>query len=89
MIHCEGSGMVWIKTIKPEDATQELANEYKREISKTGYIRETTTVFSLKPNMLKVMKMFGAEMRSPDWTLTAKNRETLAVVVSALGHCKY
>lgn len=81
--------MVWIKTVKPEEATGELADEYKRERAITGYIRETTTVFSLKPNILKIMKMFGAEMRSPNWKLSSKNRETLAVVVSALGHCKY
>ncbi|MQF83123.1 hypothetical protein FIM02_03045 [SAR202 cluster bacterium AD-802-E10_MRT_200m] len=81
--------MVWIKTIKPEEADQELADEYIREKSKTGFIPETTTVFSLKPNMLKIMKMFGAEIRSPDWKLRANNRETLAVVVSALEHCKY
>ena len=81
--------MVWIKTVSPEEATGPVAELYQRSAAREGFVRETTMVFSLKPRMMQNMREFGAEMRNPEWKIAPTRREMLALVTSALSHCKY
>lgn len=81
--------MPWLKIISVDDAQGFLARQYAAAIRRAGRIWGIVSVMSLNPRVLKTsMDLYGALMhgRSP---LTRRQREMLAVVVSAQNRCVY
>jgi uncharacterized peroxidase-related enzyme len=81
--------MAWIKTIEPEEATDELKEEYDKAVRRAGKVFNILKVQSLNPAALKVsIQLYLATMYSPSG-LTRAEREMLGTVVSWANHCFY
>jgi uncharacterized peroxidase-related enzyme len=81
--------MAWIRMIEESEAGEELRAEYQQASSRRGAVANILKVHSLNPAVLRrhldlyVELMFG---RSP---LTRREREIVAVAVSASNRCHY
>ena len=81
--------MSWIKTIEPDDATDELRVEYDKAIERAGRVFNILKVQSLNPQSLRAsMHLYLATMYAPSG-LSRAEREMLATVVSQANHCFY
>jgi alkylhydroperoxidase family enzyme len=81
--------MAWIRVIPPQEATGELAEQYKRLQDRDGALDNILTVHSLNPASLRThydlykCAMFGSS------ELSRAQREMVAVVVSVTNRCHY
>jgi uncharacterized peroxidase-related enzyme len=81
--------MAWIKTIKPEEATDELKAEYERAVARAGRVFNILQVQGLNAVVLRASTdLYLAAMHGPSG-LTRAEREMLATVVSWANHCFY
>ena len=78
-----------IEVTPVERATGLLKAEYDRAISRAGRVWNIVSVMSCNPPVLRdAMQFYGSVMHGPS-PLTRRQREMLAVVVSARNHCVY
>ena len=81
--------MAWINVIAPDEANDQLKQQYDAAIRRVGRIWNIVSIMSQNPASMKASMefyrviMFG---RSP---LSRGQREMLATVVSATNHCLY
>jgi len=81
--------MPWIKVIEPEDATDDLKQEYDDAFQRAGKVFNILKVQSLNPGALRAsMQMYRATMFGPSG-LSRAEREMLATVTSWANHCFY
>lgn len=81
--------MAWIKTVEPEDATDELRQEYTRAVERAGKVFNILKIQGLNPETLHAsMSLYLATMHAPSG-LSRAERELLAVVVSSANNRFY
>lgn len=81
--------MPWIKTIRPENATGLLKQQYEAAVKRAGRIWNIVRIMSPNARVLKAsMDFYSTVMHSPS-ELSRSRREMLAVVVSATNSCTY
>ena len=78
-----------IEVIPVERATGALRSEYDKATGRAGRVWNIVGVMSCNPAVLRdAMRLYGSLMHGPS-PLTRRQREMLAVVVSARNHCVY
>ena len=81
--------MAWIQTVKPEDATGELKQEYDAAARRAGKVFNILRVQSLNaPTLHASMELYLATMHGP-CGLSRAEREMIATVVSWANRCFY
>ena len=81
--------MAWIEITHPEQATGLLHQIYTAAKSRAGRVWNILRIMSPNPPVLKSsMDFYGATMHGPS-PLSRRQREMLAVVVSANNGCRY
>lgn len=84
--------MAWIRTIADAEATGRLKRSFEAAIARAGRVFEIVRVMGLAPATLDAsMGMYRAVMHGPSGPngLDRRQREMLAVVVSAVNDCHY
>lgn len=81
--------MAWIKQVSPDEAKGPIKEIYDAALKRAGRVFNILRVQSLRPSLLRAgLDLYVATMLAPSG-LTRKEREMLAVVVSAANHCFY
>jgi len=81
--------MAWIRTIEHHESDGALREEYDKAVLRAGHVYNIVKIMGLRPSHLKAgVDLYGALMHGPS-TLTRKQREMLAVVVSGANRCHY
>ena len=81
--------MAWIKTIREDEATGLLKEQYDEATKRAGRVFEILKIQSLKPEYIAAsIALYQKAMFGPS-KLTRAQREMMAVVVSAANHCHY
>jgi uncharacterized peroxidase-related enzyme len=81
--------VAWIRVIQKAEATGELAGLYQHMAEADGSVDHILTIHSLNPASLKAhFDLYKQCMYGPS-ELSRKQREMIAVVVSATNHCHY
>ena len=81
--------MPWIPTVPPNDATGDLKRHYDAAMKRAGRIWNIVRLMSQNPGVLAAsMDFYRAVMFGPS-PLSRRQREMLAVVVSATNGCHY
>lgn len=81
--------MAWIKLTQPEQATGLLKQVYDAAAKRAGRVWNILRIMSPNPPVLKAsMEFYSNVMHGPS-PLTRRQREMLAVVVSAKNDCTY
>ena len=84
--------MAWIRTISEEDATGDLARQYKAAVKRAGKVFNIVEIHSLRPEIMRTfMELYVKIMHgaSRSGGLTRTEREMAATVVSKVNHCHY
>jgi len=81
--------MAWIRTVAPGEATGRLARSYAAAVRRAGKVFQIVRIMSLSPATLDASMGIYGEVMYGRSDLTRRQREMLAVVVSALNHCHY
>lgn len=81
--------MAWIQMIDEADAEGRLADLYAKLTEPWGGVDNIMKIHSLNvPSLVGHFELYKTLMRGKS-DLTKVQREMIAVVVSALNHCKY
>tara|TARA_R110002126_G_scaffold107530_4_gene243037 strand:- start:14994 stop:15239 length:246 start_codon:yes stop_codon:yes gene_type:complete len=81
--------MTWIKTLTPEEASGRLKTSYDAAIQRAGYVAGIVRSMSQHPGTLDAsMAMYGSIMFR-DGSLSRRQCEMLATVVSRVNDCHY
>lgn len=81
--------MSFIKTVSPEEATGRLAAIYAAAVQRAGKVYKILQIQSPNPAVLTAsMQLYTATMFAPS-PLSRAERESIAVVVSRVNHCRY
>jgi alkylhydroperoxidase family enzyme len=81
--------MTWIPTISPAEASGPLRDSYDRAVARAGRVYGIVRAMSLAPEVLEAsISLYQKIMFAKDG-LTRRQREMLAVVVSATNGCHY
>jgi alkylhydroperoxidase family enzyme len=81
--------MAWIKVIPEEEAEGKLKEQFDRLIEPWGGVDHILSIHSLNPPSLEGHYQFYKTLMRGKSDLSRAQREMIAVVVSALNHCKY
>ncbi len=81
--------MMYVKTIKLEEATGALKEEYEKAIRRAGKIFNIVKLSSLSPQILKASMDFYVSLMHRDFVLSRATKEMIAVVVSKVNKCHY
>ena len=82
--------MAWIRVIDQTEATGKLARRYRSLADPdTGVVDHVLSIHSLRPSSLDGhLKLYHSAMKVDDG-LSHREREVIAVVVSAVNDCEY
>ncbi len=80
--------MAWIKVVNEDEATGHLAKYYARAAAQGRGIPNVQKVLSLNPGAMEAIDAFQRSWRE-DGALSARHREMVALVTSALNRCEY
>jgi len=81
--------MSYIRTIAPEEASGDLKRHYDAAMTRSGRVWNIVRLMSPNPAVLDAsMRLYLAVMHGPS-PLSRRQRELLAVVVSATNGCRY
>ena len=81
--------MAWIRTISLAKAAGRLKKEYDAAIQRAGKVFNIVGIMSLNPRtMAASMEFYKSLMHFPS-PLPRREREMLAVAVSAVNRCRY
>jgi alkylhydroperoxidase family enzyme len=81
--------MAWIRTIEPEEASGELAQEYAEAVRRAGRVYNVVKLTSLNPPLLHAwVELYKVLMFGPS-PLERYEREMVATVVSRENRCHY
>jgi len=81
--------MAWIRTIREDQATGFLKEQYDQAIKRAGRVYEVLKIQSLRPEYIAAsIALYQKAMFGPS-KLTRAQREMMAVVVAATNHCHY
>lgn len=81
--------MAWIKVIDEADATEELTGAYRRVAAARGRVANILKVHSVSPEAMTAhLDLYRRLMFGPS-ELSRREREAIAVAVSAANACHY
>ena len=81
--------MAWIRTISEDEATGDLARQYKAAVERAGKVFQIVKIQSLRPDIMRTfMELYVKIMHAPSG-LSRVEREMVATVVSKVNHCHY
>ena len=81
--------MAWVKTVPPDEASGPLRASYDAAVKRAGRVWNIVRLMSPSPATLDAsMGLYLAVMKG-DSPLSRRQREMLAVVVSAANGCHY
>ena len=81
--------MTWIRTIRPEEASGSLRASYDRAVARAGRVYGIVRTMSLAPDVLDASIELYLKIMFAPRGLARRQREMLAVVVSATNRCFY
>ncbi|MDA2928520.1 carboxymuconolactone decarboxylase family protein [Acidobacteria bacterium AH-259-O06] len=81
--------MAWIETVDPEKAQGALKREYEAAIARAGKVYNIVKLSSLRPDILRSWVDFYVLLMHREGQLSRRQREMIAVVVSAANDCSY
>jgi alkylhydroperoxidase family enzyme len=81
--------MPWILTIPPGEASGPLRDSYDRAVARAGRVYGILRAMSLAPEVLDASIGLYEKIMFAKGGLTRRQREMLAVVVSATNGCHY
>lgn len=81
--------MTWIPTIPPGEASGPLRDSYDRAVARSGRVYGIVRAMSLAPEVLDASISLYQKIMFAKAGLTRRQRELLAVVVSATNGCHY
>ena len=82
--------MPWIRTVGVDEAAGPLARTYRAAIERAGRVFGIVRTMSLHPAMLDAsMGLYGAIMKTNAGSISGRQREMLATVVSRANDCHY
>lgn len=79
----------WIATVAPEDADGPLADVYQRIGGRSGSVAHILRCQSLHPEALSEHYALYRTVMFDRGALSRAERESIAVVVSAINRCRY
>lgn len=83
------AGPAWIDTVAPEDANGPLADIYQRIGGRSGSVAHILRCQSLHPEGLRDHYALYRSIMFDRGALSRAERESIAVVVSAINRCRY
>ena len=81
--------MAWIKTIEEQEATGPLHDFYEGVKRRMGFVPNILKVYSLRPDVLRVMQPLYETLMFGPSGLNRAQREMIALLVSKLNNCHY
>ena len=81
--------MAWIRTLGPDEATGELARLYRGLLDSDGTVDHVLSIHSLHPRSLRDHLGTYRTVMYGSGPLSRRERETIAVAVSAANACRY
>lgn len=81
--------MAWIKTIRPEEATGELAEMYEELKAKGNRGGNIEQVYSLKPALLRAARNVAHAVTFGGSSLGRRKEELIATVIAVRLRCTY
>lgn len=81
--------MTWIKELDFEKESGDLWQFYDQFIRSLGYFPPIYKVSSLRPGVMRAHHRLFTEVMSGESSLSRKQREMIALVVSSLNGCFY
>lgn len=81
--------MAWIRTINENDATPPLSDVYHDVVGRSGRVANILKVQSLDPAGLRDHYSFYRTLMFGASPLSRREREAIAVVISAINGCEY
>ncbi len=81
--------MAWIQTISENEATGDLARQYRAAVKRAGKVFQIVKIHSLRPDIMRTfMELYIKLMHGPSG-LSRTEREMVATVVSKANACHY
>ena len=82
-------GLSWLRFAEPARITPAVREIFAATEAKLGYVRNQQRVFAHKPNILAALAQLSAAVtQDPESTLSPRERELIALVVSAENRCE-
>lgn len=81
--------MAWIRTVDEEDVDGPLEALYRRIAGRTGSVDNILKIHGLSPPSLRAHLDLYRTLMFGDSPLSRRQRESIAVVVSAANDCHY
>lgn len=81
--------MAWIRTISEEEATDDVARQYKAAVKRAGKVYQIVKIQSLRPDIMRTFLELYTKIMHGASGLTRTEREMVATVVSRVNHCHY
>ncbi len=81
--------MAWIRTISEEEATDDVARQYKAAVKRTGKVYQIVKMQSLRPDIMRAFMTLYTQLMHGVSGLSRAEREMVATVVSRVNHCHY
>jgi uncharacterized peroxidase-related enzyme len=79
----------WLRLPDPAPTNADVDAIFAQTAAKTGYVRNQQRVFAHKPAVLAALTALGdAVVRDPEGALSPRERELIALVVSAENRCE-
>lgn len=76
--------MAFIRSVKPEEATGKLRELYDEDLSKEGYVRNSTKALSLRPAAMLAWRSLNAAIQS---TMNPRHYELATIAAASRLHC--
>ena len=81
--------MAWIRLVADDEAKGRLAKSYRSAIGRAGRVFGIVRTMSLSPNVLDASMLLYQRIMFAKEGLSRRQRELVAVVVSAANDCHY
>ncbi|MDA2938019.1 carboxymuconolactone decarboxylase family protein [Acidobacteria bacterium AH-259-A15] len=81
--------MAWIETVDSDRAQGDLKREYEAAIARAGKVYNIVKLSSLRPDILRSWVDLYVLLMHREGQLSRRQREMIAVVVSAANDCSY
>ncbi len=81
--------MAWIRTISEDEASEDLARQYKAAVKRAGKVFEIVKIQSLRPEIMRTFMELYVKIMHGASGLSRTEREMVATAVSKVNHCHY
>ena len=81
--------MAWIQTISEDEATGDLARQYRAAVKRAGKVFQIVRIHSLRPDIMRTFMELYVKLMHGSSGLSRTEREMVATVVSRANACHY